>query len=375
MKEIKQIIHAYELAFKKQQKAALATVVHVAGSSYRAPGARMLITEDGMLTGAISGGCLEGDALRKALMVMMQGKPLLTTYDTSDEEDAVIGVGLGCNGIIQVLIEPIIPEDATNPILLLQQILQKRQPVVLVTIFSLTNKWSEQQGTRLLLKADGGILKNNIIPATEKDAAIVLEQRESIFIEYPDNVSAFFEYIPPPLSIIVAGAGNDVFPLVQMGEVSGWDITLVDGRPAYANAQRFPACRLIVSDPERALRELVIDDQTAVVLMTHNYNYDKALLRALIAMPVNYIGMLGPRKKLSRMLTEFEEEGTRVTQEQLSRVYSPVGLDIGAETAEEIALAVLAEIKAVFAGRSGVYLRSFTGSMHERKTEIIKTYV
>ncbi|SIN99551.1 XdhC family protein [Chitinophaga niabensis] len=372
MKEIKQIIHAYELACKKQQKAALATVVHVAGSSYRAPGARMLITEDGMLTGAISGGCLEGDALRKALMVMMQGKPLLTTYDTSDEEDAVIGVGLGCNGIIRVLIEPILPEDPVNPIILLQHTLEKRQAVVLVTFFSLHNKWSEQQGTRLLLKADGALLKaDNIIPAAINDAKNI---KESIFIEYRDNgqpVSAFYEYIPPPVSIIVAGAGNDVLPLVQIGEVLGWDITLVDGRPAYANSQRFPACRVIVSDPESALRELVIDDQTAVVLMTHNYNYDKALLKALIAMPVNYIGMLGPRKKLSRMLTEFEEEGTKVTEEQLSRVYSPVGLDIGAETAEEIALAVLAEIKAVFAGRSGVYLRSFTGKMHERKTEII----
>lgn len=377
MKEIKQIIHAYELACKKQQKAALATVVHVAGSSYRAPGARMLITEDGMLTGAISGGCLEGDALRKALMVMMQGKPLLTTYDTSDEEDAVIGVGLGCNGIIQVLIEPIIPEDATNPILLLQHIVLKRQAVVLVTFFSLHNKWSEQQGTRLLLKADKNFLgPDNLLPSAIKDAENILEQKESIFIEYPNDghpVSAFYEYIPPPVSIIVAGAGNDVFPLVQIGEVLGWDITLVDGRPVYANTQRFPACRLIVADPESALRELVIDDQTAVVLMTHNYNYDKALLKALITMPVNYIGMLGPRKKLSRMLTEYEEEGIKVTEEQLSRVYSPVGLDIGAETAEEIALAVLAEIKAVFAGRSGVYLRSFTGKMHERKTEIISS--
>lgn len=375
MKEIKQIIHAYELACKKQQKAALATVVHVAGSSYRAPGARMLITEDGMLTGAISGGCLEGDALRKALMVMMQGKPLLTTYDTSDEEDAVIGVGLGCNGIIQVLIEPILAEDPANPIILLQHVVLKRQAVVLVTFFSLQNKWSEQQGTRLLLKADKNFLRSNdLLPSAIKDAENILEQKESIFIEYPNNgqpISAFYEYIPPPVSVIVAGAGNDVFPLVQIGEVLGWDITLVDGRPAYANTQRFPACRLIVADPESALRELVIDDQTAVVLMTHNYNYDKALLKALIAMPVNYIGMLGPRKKLSRMLTEYEEEGTKVSEEQLSRVYSPVGLDIGAETAEEIALAVLTEIKAVFAGRSGVYLRSFTGKMHERKTEII----
>lgn len=375
MKEIKQIIHAFELACKKQQKAALATVVHVEGSSYRGPGARMLITEDGMLTGAISGGCLEGDALRKALMVMMEGKPLLTTYDTSDEEDAVIGIGLGCNGIIRVLIEPIIPEDETNPIALLQHIMQKRQATVLVTLFSLHNKWNVQQGTRLLLRADGEMIKSsNTLPPAIKDAAGIFEKRESLFIEYPNegqSISAFFEYITPPVALIIAGAGNDIFPLVQIGEVLGWDLTLVDGRPNYANAQRFPDCRLIISAPESALQDLVTDDQTAVLLMTHNYNYDKALLKALIALPVNYIGMLGPRKKLSRMLTEFEEAGTKVTEEQLSRIYSPVGLDMGAETAEEIALAISAEIKAVFAGRTGVYLRSFTGKMHDRKTEII----
>ncbi|MRG45666.1 XdhC/CoxI family protein [Chitinophaga sp. SYP-B3965] len=358
MKEIKQIIHAFELARANQQKAALATVVHVEGSSYRGPGARMLITEDGKLTGAISGGCLEGDALRKALMVMMQGKPLLTTYDTSDEEDAVIGVGLGCNGIIRVLIEPIVPEDEINPIVLLQQIVQKREAAVLVTYFSLQNKWHEQQGTRLLLRGN--------------EAVSVLEKKESLFIEYPDqSISAFFEYIAPPLALIVAGAGNDVFPLVQIGEVLGWDLTLIDGRPNYASTQRFPDCRLIIAAPEKALQNLVIDEQTAVLLMTHNYNYDKALLKALIDLPVNYIGMLGPRKKLSRMLTEFEETGIKVTEEQLSRIYSPVGLDIGAETAEEIALAITAEIKAVFAGRTAVYLRSFTGKMHDRKTEII----
>lgn len=371
MKEIKQIIQAFEVACSKQQKAALATVVHVAGSSYRGPGARMLITEDGMLTGAISGGCLEGDALRKALMVMMQGKPLLTTYDTSDEEDAIIGVGLGCNGIIQVLIEPIVSEDPTNPIILLQSILQKRQAAVLVTFFSLQNKWSEQQGTRLLLKADGAVLKADVMPVAlqdvMKEAAHTLENKEAVFLAY-EEVSAFFEYVPSPVSLIIAGAGNDVFPLVQMSEVLGWDLTLIDGRPKYANTQRFPSCQIIVAEPEKALLQLVMDDRTAVVLMTHNYNYDKALLKALLPLPVNYIGMLGPKKKLSRMQTELAEEGIQLPEE---RVFSPVGLDIGAETAEEIALAILAEIKAVFAGKTGVYLRNYAGQIHQRKTEII----
>ncbi|GEP95506.1 XdhC family protein [Chitinophaga cymbidii] len=370
MKELKQIIHAFSLACKNRQRAALATVVHVEGSSYRGPGARMLITEDGMLTGAISGGCLEGDALRKALTVMMEGKPLLTTYDTSDEEDAVIGVGLGCNGIIRVLIEPLAPEDEAGPMALLQQVIAKRQPSVLVTFFSMDEKWSPRQGTRLLLKENETPKQAGDLPATlsaiTKDAANIFETKTPAFIQYPTGDSAFIEYIAPPLSLMIAGAGNDVFPLVQIAEVLGWDVTLIDGRPNYANARRFPTCKLIVTKPEEALRDLVPDDQTAVVLMTHNYEYDKAILKAMLPLPVNYIGMLGPKKKLSRMLSELE-----VADEHLSRIFSPVGLDIGAETAEEIALAIAAEIKAVFAGKTGVHLRKLPGGIHDRNTAIV----
>src|SRR5215470_3912070 len=133
MKEIRAIVNSYEKARKEGRRMALATVVHVDGSSYRRPGARMLVTDEGKLTGAISGGCLEGDALRKALLVLHQQKSMLVTYDTNDEDDAKFGAGLGCNGIIQVLIEPILPEDADNPIELLRSLLDTRQNAVLAT--------------------------------------------------------------------------------------------------------------------------------------------------------------------------------------------------------------------------------------------------
>src|SRR6195952_634949 len=133
MKEIIDIVAAYENALKAQKKTALATVVLVEGSAYRRAGARMLITEDGQLTGAISGGCLEGDALRKARMVIQQQEPLLVTYDTMDDDDAKFGVGLGCNGIIHILIEPVFPDKEQNPVHLFKLFLSRREPVVLVT--------------------------------------------------------------------------------------------------------------------------------------------------------------------------------------------------------------------------------------------------
>src|SRR5687768_16990547 len=159
MKELKDIIAAYDEAEKEGKQSALATVVHLEGSAYRRPGARMLVTGDGKLTGAISGGCLEGDALRKAQLVMVQKKPMLVTYDTTDEDDASLGVGLGCNGIISILIEPIVAADENNPINLLKSVLAKREPAVVVTLFSIEQK-TAQIGTCLLVTGSGAVKDN-----------------------------------------------------------------------------------------------------------------------------------------------------------------------------------------------------------------------
>ena len=154
-KEIRNILNAYEVAQQQGRQTALATVVHVDGSSYRRPGARMLIEDNGQLTGAISGGCLEGDAFRKAMLVMINKKSRLVTYDTMDDDDAKFGLGLGCNGIIQVLIEPVNADDPNNPIQYLKAVNEKRQKAVLVTLFSLQDKKDPQYGTCFLLKEDG----------------------------------------------------------------------------------------------------------------------------------------------------------------------------------------------------------------------------
>src|SRR5579872_6381324 len=140
MKELKEIIRGFEEASRAGKRTALATVVHVDGSAYRRPGARMLVTDDGELTGAISGGCLEGDALQKALAAIHQQKKRLATYDSNDEDDAKLGLGLGCNGVIQVLFEPIDPQDPANPIELVRSVLAQRKAAVLATLFSLTDR-------------------------------------------------------------------------------------------------------------------------------------------------------------------------------------------------------------------------------------------
>lgn len=373
MKEIRDIIQAFDTAQAVGKQTALATVVHVEGSSYRRPGARMLITEDGELTGAISGGCLEGDALRKALYAMAQQRPMLVTYDTTDEDDAGLGARLGCQGIIQVLIEPIVPTREKNPIDFLKALNAQRQPAILVTLFSMTDKRGFHPGTCLLARQNGS-LETGPVPMRDTlagDADTLLQEQRSCFRNYignEKNLSAFFEYIEPPLSLVISGAGNDVVPLVAIAGILGWETMVIDGRPSGKNPQRFaPGCRVMASRPESALNNIPVDDRTVFLLMTHHYHHDKAMLRELVARDLKYIGMLGPKKKLERMLEEFRSEGLLLNEQQLSVIHSPVGLDIGAESPEEIALAILSEIKAVFSGREGLSLQSNTGAIHSRQ--------
>ncbi len=375
-KEIRDILNAYRVAQEQGRQTALATVVQVEGSSYRGPGARMLIEDNGQLTGAISGGCLEGDALRKALLVMTEKKSRLVTYDTMDEDDATLGVGLGCNGIIQVLIEPVDVDDPFNPIHYLELVNEKRQRSVLITLFSLEDKKHLQYGTCLLLKEDGTVVGDppilkDILAAEAKEA---MKNQTSFFKNYisgDQSFTAFVEMIHPPVSLIIFGAGNDVIPLVDMASILGWETAVIDGRVNYAKKERFVnACQVMVSKPGDVLDQLSIDDQTVFLLMTHNYNYDMAMLRQLLPRDVRYIGMLGPKKKCERMLGELKKEGLSFSDKQLSVLHSPVGVDIGAETSEEIALSILAEIKALYANTAVQSLRASNKMIHPRSAAV-----
>jgi xanthine dehydrogenase accessory factor len=367
MKEIIDIVAAHDEAVKSSKKTALATVVLVEGSAYRRAGARMLITEDGQLTGAISGGCLEGDALRKARMVIMQQEPLLVTYDTMDDDDAKLGVGLGCNGIIHILIEPI-DDGQTNPIALLKAVISSKGYSVLVTVFSIEDRKAPQPGSCLCL-ANGEILTNGLEKLPYKnelleDAKNALDNQRSSITAY-QGYTAFVECAKPLISLVILGAGNDAIPLTKIASVLGWNITVVDGRPNYATAERFlSANKIIVAKPKQVLVNLEINEWTAFVLMTHNYNYEIAFLKELLPLQTSYIGILGPRKKLERMLEELETDGTTITQRNLETIHGPVGLDIGSENSEEIALSIIAEIKAVFSSRNGNSLKYKTSVIH-----------
>lgn len=374
MKELHEIIKAYDAATKVGKASVLATVVHLEGSSYRRPGARMLVLEDGMMIGAISGGCLEGDALKKALLTFTEKKSRLVTYDTSDEDDVNVGIQLGCEGVIQVLFEYIDSSNAIHPIELLRKATSKRQQVVVVTLFDLTDKKNNQIGTCLVKEQCGEITA--VIPQAsvkeliEHDVNEAIINGQSAFTNYAlldVSYNAFIECIVPPISLVVVGAGNDAISIMQIATVLGWEVKVVDGRHTHAKAERFiNACQVLVSKPESALQQISIDNRTCFVLMTHNYQYDLQMLKALLATQVKYIGVLGPKKKLVKMLDALKQEGVMLTDELLARIYGPTGLDIGAETPEEIAVSIIAEIQAAFTGKEGTMLKWKQDQIHSK---------
>lgn len=370
MKEINDIVNAYKAALLQGKKTALATVVKIEGSSYRQPGARMLITEDGQLTGAISGGCLEGDALKKALLAIHEQKNKLVTYDTSNEDDVEFGIQLGCNGIVHILFEPIDDEKINNPIVLLKLAVKERSPSVMVTLFSL--KRGEHAGTCLFYRDEftGGTLQ-----IMDAFSGWVLDVKASGISQIKpvtiDNISleALVEYQKPPIALVIAGAGNDAVPLVEMASLMGWHITVADGRATHATAKRFPkANRVINAKANEVFKQVDFDSQTAFVLMTHNYNYDLALLALLLKRAnCKYIGTLGPKTKLERMLIELEAKGLILSTEQRESLFGPVGIDIGAETSEEIAISIIAEIKKIMSGKNGASLKDKISRIHSQE--------
>jgi xanthine dehydrogenase accessory factor len=314
--------------------------------------------------------------LRKALLAINQKQNKLVTYNTIDDDDITFGVQLGCNGIVHILFEPIDPMQADHPVALLEECFKQRKDAVLVTLFSVKNYHSYQPGTCFFYDGEKTIQKipdNGLATKVQIDAAKVLMNKVSVLKEYEiAELTAFVELLEPPVSLVIVGAGNDAHPLVEMAAVLGWQLTIIDGRSTHANRQRFPkAHSIITGKPAEAKKMLTIDQRTVFVLMTHNYNYDMEMLGLLLQEKCRYIGCLGPRKRLEKMLEELKKNGFTITDEQRNMIYGPMGLDMGAEAAEEIALSILAEIKTVLTERGGTLLRDRKEVIHSRSASAL----
>ena len=320
MTEIPQILSA--LASAPTEKAALATLVSVQGSSYRLPGARLVVLEGGGRAGAISGGCLEDDILLHARQVLASGRPEVVTYDTTRDNDLIWGTGVGCHGIIRVLIEPI---GRARPawVAELSDNLSRRADTDLAVVVG--DAPGERLGTRL---------------ARELGPP-------------PAGADVFRDVIPAPPALTIFGAGDDAQPIVRMAKELGWHVALIDSRSAYANRARFPlADKIWVASAEQIAPHLELDHKSYVVVMTHRFQEDFRLLQVLLPRPLAYLGLLGSRQRTERLFGLLSAGDAPPTLEQLERVCAPIGLDLGATTPETIALSILAEIQCHLTART-----------------------
>ena len=370
MSEIADVLEAIGSLSAKGERMALATIVAVRGSTYRRPGARLLVPEEGAPIGNISGGCLEGDVADMARIVMDEGRARLAGWDLTADDDAVWGLGLGCNGAIEVFIEP--ADRAAEVAHALAAALEDERPICVVVVLESDRPDTVAPGSRLMVRPDGtveGSLGDPDVDAWAIDAGRELLAAERSEIRtFPGGVRAFVEVLEPPLRLVICGAGHDAIPLVRAAAILGWNAVVVDDRPAFLNEQRYPGAHGFVAleDPQDVAKMAPIDERTFVVVMTHNFLRDKAYLRSLLGSPAPYIAMLGPAARTQRLLMDLAEEGVSITEEQRSRIHGPAGLDLGAEGPEEIAGAIVAEIVAVKRGRGGGFLKERPGPIHDR---------
>lgn len=368
MKEIRHIIQLYDQLKADGTAAALAIVVDVEASSYRRIGARLLVADDGRYVGGISGGCLEGDALRRARAAILASAPATHTYDTLDGEDAVIGIGLGCEGRIDVLFVPLDYEDADNEVETLRRLVEIREPVGLVRMLNTrkTEPFFTQLCTIDSLEPIAHITRKHQTKLQEMATAILKggrSRREVVPQEQGFPYVVLFEVLHPEIHLVITGTNYDIPPTLRAAKLLGWRTTVVGARRKFTQEVNALADQLI---DYSEVHQLQPDAATAVVLMSHDFDWDRKMVEYFLPHYPPYFGMLGPKKRAKKM-HELLLESTSINLLDYPNLYSPVGLDIGAETPEEIAASLMAEIVAVFRGRKGQMLREREGTIHLRR--------
>jgi xanthine/CO dehydrogenase XdhC/CoxF family maturation factor len=369
MRETDQILSLWAECEQACESAVLATVVRTRGSSYRLPGARLLITAQGRRAGSISGGCLEDDLVKKAWWLTEGSRRTIRRYDTHPDDDGSPAYGLGCNGIIDILLERV-TADEKDVLTLLNSVRETRRPAAVAHVL----QPQPLAGRRIYIPRDGqGINEVDDDLATQLAAAAsaALDQRSSCHVFIPrdsEPVEAFIEVLAPPVHLLVFGAGDDAIPVTELAHYLGWTVSVSDGRAHYARPGRFPSANVVrTANPEASgdQADAHIDQWTAAVLMSHSYSQDLAALRLLARTPLRYLGILGPRKRTVQLLIDSGLDASDLAVP----LHSPMGLDIGADGPQQVALSVITEIQASLNGRLGGPLRERVGAIHSRAEE------
>jgi len=347
--------------------AALATIIRVQGSAYRREGAKLLIDAEGRYTGMISGGCLEADVAATAMDVLAHNRPMRKVYGL--DEELVWGLGLGCPGVVEILVEPLALFVETELFHRWLNAMEQGVPAVLCT--RLDGPELPSVCLRMLVH-DSGAAAGDLGDDMLTEAAMRYAQEKlsvcrarsecrRMPIQAGGQVEVFFDVYVPPAEVLIYGAGQDAIPLAQLSVLAGYPTTVVDPRPAFNSVERFPSVKRVIAEPDASA--IAITERTHVVIMNHHLDRDRTALRRALASSAPYIGLLGPRSRGKRLLEDLVQEGMVLSPDHATRLHSPIGLDIGADGPAEIALSIMAEITAKRNGHEGGFLRNH-GHIH-----------
>lgn len=333
MSDARSILRLYDHARLHALPVVLATVTRTAGSTYRKTGARMMLCADGSRVGVVSGGCLEGDVTRRAWFLKKAGEAEIVCYDTGSGDDATYEFGLGCRGVVELLVERLTLDTEPEVIRLLRRSVERRV---------------------------SGVLSVDLA-GLPRFGARVFGNVESIYEET----------IAPPAQLIVFGSGADMPPLVKIANELGWSTLVVDHKLS-ASRER-DGVRYLAEPAGRWSRDVVIDARTACVLMTHRMMDDAAYLADLVGLRPGYVGCLGPASRTEALLDELALAGIALGDAERQMIRAPVGLDLGAERPQEIALSIVAEVAAAMSGGSGSSLSTKQGPIHAAASQFTST--
>jgi len=337
----------------------LVTVIATEGSTYSKPGAQMLIAQDADYEGLLSGGCLEGDVVEHAREVFDTGRAKVVTYDMRDEEeDQLWGLGLGCNGLMKILLQALRPETGYQPFSAIAEHMKQGAPAQFAVVVE-SHDAEAAPGASLVIDQDG----SEAFGLTPEQAEILLvasreqlhERRAQLLTHAlaAGSVDVLHTPIRLPLKLLLLGGGPDAISVVELAERLGWLVTVADHRPAYVKKLGAAGARDVRFVDPAALREKVNpDDYHGAVIMSHHLPTDLIYLRTLAHSRVPYIGLLGPAPRRERLLDDLGPDKSAIE----GRAHGPVGLDIGADTPEGIALSIVSQMHAVIKGRPGHYL-------------------
>ena len=367
------IVEAAERLRRHGEPYLVATVVCVNGTAYRRPGARMILTRFRWVAGSVSGGCLEGDISEKGWMRTRDGNPVLVTYDATssqdDDDDIRSAFGLGCDGTVEVMLERAGIAGRIDALEFASRCLKAHKRGAVTTVFHSTDP-AVRVGARLAIMAGGEVEQENEALAPDVRDRIAADMRGVIEVGRASNhtyetekgkIEVLIEAVLPPARLFLCGTGHDAVPVAMLARSMGWDVIVCSSEAKYATRDRFSMVdEVLVGSPDEITARIAESDRAVAVVMNHNCDRDRDALKMLLATKLRYVGVIGPRSRTRRLLRDIGVD------DEDPRIVGPAGLEIGAETPQELALAIVGEMQAVLAGTQITDVRSRLQPVVER---------